>query len=117
LTQIGQAATFHVDHIVPRSLNGATDEQNLALQCPSCSLHKSNKVAAPDPVDGTVTPLFHPRQHQWSEHIGVSRDGFCFGTTAIGRATVAALRMNDELPRLARSMQIQFGLLKISRPN
>jgi 5-methylcytosine-specific restriction endonuclease McrA len=30
LAQIGQAAVFHVNHIVPRSKGGSTDESNLA---------------------------------------------------------------------------------------
>ena len=39
--QASQEATFHVDHIVPRLLGGATTADNLALACVSCSLRKS----------------------------------------------------------------------------
>lgn len=60
LWQFGQGALFHVDHIVPRSKGGATTPDNLVLQCPYCSLHKSDKTAAADPETGEVVSLFHP---------------------------------------------------------
>jgi 5-methylcytosine-specific restriction endonuclease McrA len=53
---------FHVNHVIPKSKNGATDEANLVLQCPYCSLHKSNKTAAVDPMTGVQVNLFHPLQ-------------------------------------------------------
>jgi len=31
-----QGATFHVEHIVPRSAGGSDTMDNLALACPSC---------------------------------------------------------------------------------
>ena len=39
-----QGATFHVEHIVPRCLGGLSKLENLAWACPSCNLHKSNRV-------------------------------------------------------------------------
>jgi hypothetical protein len=41
----------------------------------------------------------------------LSTDGTCIGRTPIGRATVALLQMNNYLPRLARAIQIQLGML------
>lgn len=41
---------FHIDHIIPRSKGGATELENLALQCPGCSLHKATRTAVVDPV-------------------------------------------------------------------
>lgn len=40
LSQAGQEAAFHVDHVVPRVAGGATVLDNLALACVSCSLRK-----------------------------------------------------------------------------
>jgi 5-methylcytosine-specific restriction endonuclease McrA len=40
LSQLGQEAAFHIDHIIPRAANGPTVETNLALACVSCSLRK-----------------------------------------------------------------------------
>ena len=40
LSQAGQEAAFHVDHVVPQSVGGETSLSNLALACVSCSLRK-----------------------------------------------------------------------------
>lgn len=44
LSQVGQAATFHVDHVVPVVAGGETVAENLALACVSCSLRKGAKL-------------------------------------------------------------------------
>jgi 5-methylcytosine-specific restriction endonuclease McrA len=36
----GQVATFPVDHPVPQSSGGLTEQDNLALACPHCNGHK-----------------------------------------------------------------------------
>ena len=41
LSQEGQEATFHIDHITPKARGGLTEPKNLALACVSCSLRKS----------------------------------------------------------------------------
>jgi 5-methylcytosine-specific restriction endonuclease McrA len=40
LSQLGQEATFHMDHVIPRAANGPTSSDNLALACVSCSPRK-----------------------------------------------------------------------------
>ena len=93
LSQLGQEAAFHVDHVVPRAAGGPTVSANLALACVSCSLRKSARRWAPDPAGGEEAPLFSPREQSWSEHFrweGV----FIVPLTATGRATAAALAMN-----------------------
>ena len=47
LSQVGQEATFHVDHIVPVTDSGPTEEGNLALACVSCSLKKGARQCQP----------------------------------------------------------------------
>ena len=49
MSQVLQGATFHVEHIVPRSLGGQTEAENLALACPGCNLRKADKTQAVDP--------------------------------------------------------------------
>jgi len=115
LAQFGQAAVFHVDHVIPRSKGGPTDETNLALQCPYCSLHKSDKVNAADPTSGEIVPLFHPLKQRWEEHFTLDAGGQLHGVTPAGRATVHALQVNDELPRIARALQVRVGLLTPSQ--
>lgn len=61
LSQKGQEATFHIDHIVPVISGGETVEENLALACVSCSLRKGAKEFAEDSETGKAIKLFHPR--------------------------------------------------------
>ena len=56
---------------------------------------------AHDPVSARDVPLFHPRRNIWAEHFAWAEDATeIVGLTAVGRATVAALRMNR--PQLVR---------------
>ena len=111
LSQFGDGAVFHIDHILPRSKGGTTSIDNLALQCPNCSLHKADKISAIDPDTGQAAALFHPLRQAWHEHFRLLEDGSCMGVTPIGRATVLALRMNGVIPRFARACQMRLGLL------
>src|SRR5215207_2156717 len=86
------------DHIIPRSRDGATTLDNLCLACVACNGHKHARTYALDPTSGTEVTLFDPRRQRWSEHFVWSTDGIeIIGQTATGRATVAALRLNDAL--------------------
>lgn len=114
LAQLGHGATFHIDHIAPRSKGGPTTLANLALQCPNCSLHKADKVAAVDPETGQSVALFHPLQQDWHEHFRLLPGGVCSGLSAVGRATIIALGMNATIPRFARGCQMALGLLSIT---
>ena len=111
LAQFGQGAVFHINHVVPRNRGGATVEANLVVQCPCCSLHKSDKLVAVDPVTREEAPLFHPLKDEWDDHFTLRSDGSCVGLTPVGRGTVAALRMNDPIPRTARALQLLLGIL------
>lgn len=86
---------FVMEHIIPVSTGGKTALTNLALACGGCNGHKYTKVDAIDPVSQTRVALFHPRQQHWSNHFGWSVDYLTLiGLTAIGRATVEALKLN-----------------------
>jgi hypothetical protein len=111
LAQIGQAAVFHVNHVIPRSKGGRTAEDNLVLQCPHCSLRKADKMLVKDPTSGAEFMLFHPLTQEWDDHIALDAAGVLHEKTATGRATIAALRMNDPLPRVARLVQIRLEWL------
>lgn len=93
ISQIGQVATFHIDHIVPVVAGGETIAENLALACVSCSLRKGARQNVEDSETGEVVSIFNPRQQAWKEHFdwnGVQ----VIGLTATGRATVQALDLN-----------------------
>lgn len=99
-----QGGTFHIEHVVPASRGGDSELANLALACPGCNLHKSNRTEFVDPLTGETVPLFHPRQGSWREHF--EWDEFeIVGLTPTGRATVAALKFND--PRRIRIRQAE----------
>lgn len=97
----GISMTF--DHIQPRSKGGATSFENVCLACRTCNEYKSNSTTAIDPLTGEMNPLFNPRTQQWSEHFTWSLDATKVeGLTAIGRATVTTLRMNNAVIVAAR---------------
>lgn len=88
---------LQIEHLVPRSRGGLTEEDNLWLSCPLCNNYKGDRISAIDPATGQEWPLFSPRAHRWSEHFRWSEDGLrVVGLTPIGRATVAALHLDDD---------------------
>jgi hypothetical protein len=95
-------ATFELDHIIPFSLGGATEEANLCLACSECNDHKLNRVLAIDPQTEVAVSLFNPRTQVWTDHFCWRPDGSqVHGLTPTGRATVAALQLNR--PKLVAS--------------
>ena len=89
--------SFSVEHIIPRSKDGPTRLENLALACQGCNNHKYTKIEATDPVTGVTAPLYHPRKHNWLDHFVWSEDYlYIRGLTQTGRATVAALGLNRQ---------------------
>lgn len=108
LSQLGQIATFHIDHVIPVAAGGPTEVENLALACVSCSLHKAARQYWLDSQSGTMVAIFNPRQHRWPDHF--RWDGtFLQGRTAIGRATIAALQMNRPLVLAIRAEESSLG--------
>jgi hypothetical protein len=93
LSQLGQEATFHIDHVVPRAADGPTTEDNLALACVSCSLRKGARQTAPDPETAELAPVYNPRTQRWADHFRWDGERVV-PLTPTGRATVAALGMN-----------------------
>ena len=112
LPAVGQVGRFPVDHVIPRSSAGPTDLTNLALACPACNGHKWAHVTAFDVVTGETVPLFNPRTQAWSDHFqwSVHSPVILEGKTAIGRATVIALQMNQEEVQLVRTLLLRLGI-------
>jgi hypothetical protein len=108
LSQLGQEATFHIDHVLPRAAEGPTVVDNLALACVSCSLRKWANQTATDPETGEIVHLFNPRSQLWAEHFrweGIR----VVPLTATGRATVAALAMNRPVILAIRQEEAERG--------
>lgn len=108
LSQAGQAATFHIDHIIPVVAGGATTADNLALACVSCSLRKAARQMVKDPETGETVAIFHPRQQSWEDHFRWD-DVQVVGVSAIGRATVHALVMNRSIMLAIRAEEKLLG--------
>ena len=107
LSQEGQEATFHVDHVIPVSAGGQTIPENLALACVSCSLRKAARQMIFDLESHDQVPIFNPRQDSWQKHFrwqGVR----VIGLTAIRRATIDALDLNRELILSIREVEMLF---------
>lgn len=102
---LGQA--MHVEHIDPA---GGDTPENLCLACSNCNLSKARVTTAVDPDTGQRVPLFNPRMHVWAEHFAWMDKGLrLHGLTAIGRATISRLKMNQERVLIARQRWITGG--------
>ena len=97
-------SSFSVEHILPVTRGGSSDESNLAWSCMGCNDRKYTAIEAIDPVSGEIAKLFNPRQDRWEDHFLWSADYMQIsGRSSTGRATVAKLKLNrPELVKLRR---------------
>lgn len=101
---------MHVEHIVPLATGGTSDEENLWLACPLCNGYKGIRTYFTDPETGEEAPLFNPRRQVWSEHFRWSDNSVeIIGLTPCGRATVIALKLNNESFTRARRRWVLAG--------
>jgi hypothetical protein len=101
---------LEIDHIVPQAQGGGSSADNLCLCCRRCNAYKGYRTEALDPLTKQQVALFNPRQDRWVEHFGWNEDGTqIVGQTALGRATIAQLQMNDPLIVRARSLWVRAG--------
>jgi hypothetical protein len=103
---------FQSDHIIALKHDGSSEPDNLAWSCYDCNIYKGPNIAGIDAVTGGVCTLFNPRQQVWQDHFAW-HGAELTGTTPIGRATIAALRIN--LPRRVSLRQAlhEEGLLEL----
>ncbi len=101
-----------IDHVVGQKHGGATADDNLALSCAACNLHKGSDIASIDPLSGDVVPLFHPRRQRWTEVFRLV-DAEIVGLTPVGRATVALLRLNRPDRVAERALLIAADVLRL----
>lgn len=108
LSQLGQACTFHIDHIHPQASGGKTASDNLALACVFCSLRKGARISARDTRTGTMATLFHPRKQPWNHHFRWN-DSKVVGITPVGRVTIEVLGMNSAEQQVIRTFETILG--------
>ena len=93
MPQIYDELPFEIDHVVAEQHGGKTVASNLALACFADNHHKGPNLAGIDAKTRRRTWLFNPRRHKWARHF--RWDGpILVGRTAVGRATIAVLRIN-----------------------
>jgi len=104
-----QGATFHAEHVAPRSRGGEATVENLAWACPGCNLAKADRAEAVDPETGLAAALFNPRKDVWSQNFRWEGHEVV-ALTPVGRATVGALDLNRPRRLLIRQAEQIFGL-------
>lgn len=96
-----------IDHIVPRALGGHDTLDNLCAACYRCNEYRGAKTHDIDPLTGELVSLFNPRTQAWREHLAWANGGVhIVGLTPTGRATVRALRLNNDYIVEARLLWI-----------
>jgi hypothetical protein len=102
---------YHLDHIVPESLGGTDDIDNLALACPMCNNDKSAHVLGADDRGLDDGRLFNPRRENWDTHFVFDAVTLQVrGRTAEGQGTVNRLRINDAIQIEARRHWVELDL-------
>lgn len=98
------------DHIVPESQGGQIIFENLCFSCRLCNEYKGAKTKGIDPQTGETTALFHPRQQNWEDHFAWEEASTrIIGLTAVGRATIITLNMNNDIIVPARQKWVTAG--------
>ncbi|WNZ48190.1 HNH endonuclease signature motif containing protein [Leptolyngbya boryana CZ1] len=91
------ATPFTIDHLIPQSLGGSDEINNLAYACQRCNFYRYNFTTGIDPDTNQEVPLFNPRTQDWEKHFIWTADGLrILGVTPIGRATCKRLDLNDD---------------------
>jgi hypothetical protein len=109
MPQIYDDTPFEIEHVIARKHSGTTTADNLSLSCFYCNSFKGSNIAGRDRKTRKLAPLFHPRVHSWARHFRWEGP-ILIGRTAIGRVTIAILKINDSLRVELRQGLIDEGL-------
>jgi len=113
LHQDDTALSHHIDHIIPLKHGGQPVSENLALACLQCNRRKGSDLTSIDPIDKAIVPLFNPRSQVWEEHF-MLEGAQITGQTAVGRATVALLRLNEHTRIIQRQLLMDASRYPLS---
>ncbi len=97
LAQEFSVLPHQIDHVRAtkhRGPNTMANTANTCFACAHCNAAKGPNVAAYDPESDVLVPLFNPRIDRWEVHFHW-QGTFLVGQSAIGRATIEVLRIND----------------------
>jgi hypothetical protein len=91
--QTASLFAFEMEHIIAEKHDGITEAENLALSCPCCNRFKGSDIGSIDPQTQQLTPFFHPRRQEWSDHFQLE-GGIIVPLTPEGRVTAKILQFN-----------------------
>ncbi len=101
---------LQIDHIQPIAKGGKNTEDNLCLACELCNQYKWTQTVCLDPQSSQEVPLFNPRNQIWKEHFCWNDEGIkIIGITPCGRATIEALKLNNNLALIVRKNWVKAG--------
>jgi HNH endonuclease len=106
--QTASLFAFEMEHIIAEKHDGTTASENLALACPYCNRFKGSDLGSIDRETQQLTPFFHPRLQQWSDHFRLE-GGSIVPLTPEGRVTAKILQFNLSERILEREQLIQMG--------
>ena len=109
-TEANTGQPMTIDHITHQAKGGETIFDNLCFACRRCNEFKGSATRAQDPLTGETVALFHPRQQTWADHFQWDETGAALiGLTAVGRATIVALNMNNPVIMDTRRRWVSIG--------
>lgn len=98
------------EHLIPIALGGKSIEENLWLSCRRCNEFKGVQIIVFDSETNSDVAIFNPRTQNWNEHFYWSEDGTeIIGKTPIGRATINALNLNEQIIVVSRKLWVSVG--------
>ena len=109
LPEVVSHLPFPLDHVIARQHHGPSTEDNLALCCPECNLHKGPNLATVDLETKELIRLFHPRKDRWNEHFKWN-GAVLEGLTAVGKGTARLLNINAPARVALRDALMRAGL-------
>ena len=101
---------LEIEHLHPKAAGGTDEEENLWLACRVCN--KFKKLKDGDSISKTKKKgeNFNPRLQVWREHFDFNNERTkIIGVTDCGRATVRALKLNNELAVSVRKRWVGIG--------
>jgi len=84
---------FQLDHVIAEKHAGETSLDNMAYACLHGYSFKGPNLAGRDKETDETVRLFDPRRDDWHDHFQWDGAVLC-ALTAIGRVTIAVLRIN-----------------------
>lgn len=108
LPQALNPGQLEIEHILPTAKGGNDEEANLWLACRLCNGYKGVQTEAFDEETNKTVSLFNPRKQNWNEHFEWENERI-IGKTDCGRATVKALKFNNEIILPVRKRWVTAG--------